>query len=227
MQKFGIFDSLRCLITATCLRRTKANYSKALDLPQKYEFTESVDLDDETRELYNFFKRQSYLLATSKQQQQQQLQNTGGKRSAPPRTLVLIGILRLICNHGEQLLPEAARAVWSKHGTLVDWNTLQAGVPKCDMCGSEIEGGDAMSSTEFACQHTICDTCACSSDDNGIVSEVSVCPGCQIPSTSKLIPQIKSSVPSRSYKPSAKVTALLQNLANDSRTCDEEMPFKR
>lgn len=58
---------LRKLVRATCLRRTKVNPRLALELrlPVKSERVERVELGEGEAEMYAFFKRRFYLLATA------------------------------------------------------------------------------------------------------------------------------------------------------------------
>jgi SNF2 family DNA or RNA helicase len=210
--------TLRRLVAATCLRRTKATHASALGLSRKTEQVELVEMSSNDRQLYEFFKRRSYLVAD--------LKNTAnGLKSSSVRmtatknanTLVLIGILRLICNHGEALLSESALKAWKNQDTsLVGWEMLKSGVRMCDSCAVEIEDFNTSESIveEFACGHVVCECCASKihSSDNS-----SSCPKCRkSPSKapSPALSKVESESSSRErYPPSAKVKALLRNLA--------------
>ena len=67
--------------------------------------------------------------------------------------LVFIGLLRLVCNHGEALLSDSALKAWkNRDASWISWAMLESGVRSCGSCGSEIEDLDTSESTvgEFA-----------------------------------------------------------------------------
>ncbi|KAJ6447271.1 metalloprotease protein [Purpureocillium lavendulum] len=126
------FVMLRKVVSATCLRRTKAAYATMLNLPPKRELVERVTLGRKDRELYDFFKRFSYLTAG--------LDKTSRTKSAP-YILVLISMLRLICDHGKALLPKSALAAWeNRDESALTLEMLEANVKRCVSCSCEIEG---------------------------------------------------------------------------------------
>lgn len=114
------FERLRKLIEATCLRRTKAICLSNLGLPPKHEERPvELELDEASQTLYQFFTRRATTLA--------RIATKALKNGAPTDSnenfLTLIGILRLICDHGGDLLPEAALNAWKrKNAASVDWN---------------------------------------------------------------------------------------------------------
>ncbi|KAL4877425.1 SNF2 family N-terminal domain-containing protein [Aspergillus karnatakaensis] len=95
---------LQYLVAATSFRRTKAMVKSAVELPRKMERSETVQLTGEDRDLYEFFKAKASKAAS-------QIQGAGIEEQKQ-NTLAIINILRLICNHGEQLLPDSAVAAW-------------------------------------------------------------------------------------------------------------------
>ncbi|KAJ9150780.1 Helicase, C-terminal [Pleurostoma richardsiae] len=122
---------LRKLVRATCLRRTKAHpyLASTLKLPRKTERVEIVELAPYERELYNFFKRRSYLLAAedvspdleaggpkAMKRRRKPAKKGRGSESLPRKNagniIVLISVLRMICDHGETLLPRIALEAW-------------------------------------------------------------------------------------------------------------------
>ncbi len=129
---------LRRLVRATCLRRTKAHprLASTLRLPAKNERVERVELGEAESEMYEFFKRQFYLLAAAtydaRGEQLSAAGPKGGSKEAVPKRprnkkqnvpgklrrknagniVVLLSVLRRICDHGEALLPQAALEVW-------------------------------------------------------------------------------------------------------------------
>ncbi|KAL3478348.1 hypothetical protein BJX99DRAFT_245653 [Aspergillus californicus] len=101
--------NLRCLVAATAFRRTKAMLETSVKLPLKRERVESVQLSSKDRELYEFFKAKASKTAS-------QLGGHGyveaGMQEKKENTLSIISIMRLICNHGEELLPTGAVNAW-------------------------------------------------------------------------------------------------------------------
>ncbi|RYP52173.1 hypothetical protein DL768_002615 [Monosporascus sp. mg162] len=221
------FQKLKRLVQCTCLRRTKEKYAAALELPRKTEIVELVEMSDTDRELYEFFKRRSYLLADGKRLTQQNEGLSGGNKNI----LVLINVLRLICNHGEDLLPSAALRAWkNRDPSPIYLETLQHGMRKCSCCGRDIENnnGSEPAGTEFPCQHVICDTCNEIDQSDANVSESMTCPTCG--PRRKASKDLGKAARSK-YNPSAKVKALMKNLLQDQQSgrpgCSVGQPNKR
>ncbi|KAL4885942.1 SNF2 family N-terminal domain-containing protein [Aspergillus karnatakaensis] len=88
---------------------SKSNHSAELDLPRKLEKIEYVSMGRDDRELYEFFNRFSF--------------------SNTKSILVLISMLRLICDYGEVLLTERALKAWRERDEkLLSWGILEANV---------------------------------------------------------------------------------------------------
>lgn len=119
--------TLQYLVTATALRRTKAILNMALELPQKHEKIESVQLGSTDRALYNFFKARASKTATQLSGKKDVTEVTEDKKE---NTLTLINIMRLICNHGKCLLSPTAVQTWESrediysttHGKIISDN---------------------------------------------------------------------------------------------------------
>ncbi|KAI1770678.1 SNF2 family N-terminal domain-containing protein [Hypoxylon cercidicola] len=97
---------LRRLVTSTCLRRTKDSIRDDLELPPRIDKECMVRMDHEDQELYNFFQTRvsgfvSGLLSNDKVE----------KSRRNGHILPLINILRLICNHGQSLVPQRVQQV--------------------------------------------------------------------------------------------------------------------
>ncbi|KAK7731901.1 hypothetical protein SLS63_005199 [Diaporthe eres] len=231
--------TLRKLVRATCLRRTKAHpaLASALQLPRKSERVEAVVLAEDERELYNFFKRRSYLLAGEAaaveakpgaspspaiKPRRRRKKPTGG--NAPRKTtgniMVLLFVLRIICDHGEALLPRAALDAWRSHDAAgVGWSLLETAAdatgPSCCVCGTAV-GGEEVERRErdvvdFACRrHVVCEACVGLEEDNARPA----CLACGLANGVDGVPS--SSSPSRAldaeYRPSSKVAAMLRNV---------------
>ncbi|KAJ2997233.1 hypothetical protein NUW58_g706 [Xylaria curta] len=182
------FKTLRKLVRATCLRRTKAapNLSAALELTRKTERAQVVELSPEEREIYEFFKRRSFLLIPkdsdiksktgSKANIRVRKRNGVGTRKtglqAAPRKntgniIVLISILRMICNHGEALLPKIALEAWRNRDTVpISWSILQSASSskrKCCICDQEITFSEGQAEGDviyLSChEHVACEAC--------------------------------------------------------------------
>ncbi|KAJ4243152.1 hypothetical protein NW757_011478 [Fusarium falciforme] len=207
-------EMLRKVVAATCLRRTKADHAKMLNLPRKMEHVERVEMGRNDRRLYEFFKRFSYLTAG--------LDKTSKKRAAT-NILVLISMLRLICDHGEALLPDSALTAWrNRDENALTWEILESTTKRCVSCDCQIEElGAAESLTEaLGCGHFLCGDCAAKL--RGSASQLT-CPKCGITASMSPPAGNSSGLPlSRSafgsplrprYPPSAKVEALLRNIS--------------
>ncbi|KAF5674657.1 helicase-like transcription factor [Fusarium circinatum] len=101
---------LRMLVEATCLRRTKSSISQALPPPTVCE--ERVDLHPYDRALYDFFESEAAknALNLSNGYSTNRIANSVTEKK---NVLSLIQNLRLICDHGEDLLPDADIEAWS------------------------------------------------------------------------------------------------------------------
>ncbi|KAI5458906.1 SNF2 family N-terminal domain-containing protein [Mariannaea sp. PMI_226] len=202
---------LRKVVAATCLRRTKADGGLMLNLPQKTELVERVEMSRNDRRLYEFFKRFSYLNAG--------LSRTSKKKAAN-NILVLISMLRLICDHGEALLPESALTAWrNRDESALTWKMLESSIKLCVSCRCQIEEMSTIeSATEvLGCGHIFCGSCVARSRN----SESQIpCPKCSMgesmatrdgdgitPSQSSQMNPLRPQ-----YPPSAKVEALLRNI---------------
>jgi SNF2 family DNA or RNA helicase len=210
--------TLRKLVAATCLRRTKAHYASTLDLTQKTELLEPVEMTPHERQLYEFFKRRTYLIAgfevTANKLEGQEKRKTSLKYT---NMLVVIGLLRLICNHGEALLSESALKAWkNREASSITWEMLESSVRRCDSCGREIEDMDNIESIqgELACGHVVCDACASKTQSPSSSSYCLKCGKLRSAGTSPSPSHAKYEFNSKErYLPSSKVKALLRNLA--------------
>lgn len=99
-------ERLRKLVAATCLRRTKDHVQNQLRLPPRIEREHLINLNSEEQSLYDFFKSRASPLARKFTRQSEADKAQWGTM------LSIINFLRLICNHGEQLLPAAMLEPW-------------------------------------------------------------------------------------------------------------------
>lgn len=213
------FTRLRALIQATCLRRTKQSIGETLKLPEKEEVNVVLTLNPADRELYDFFKIQAAtairtLQTTATPTRPERTQLTGGGGWSR-HILPLINNLRLICDHGEDLLPETAVRAWRERDLdSVDWWSVTAGLQKCDSCGVEPKEDDAITfPVKLSCGHIICTSCCADKDTSERPSTQTPCTKCfrksPIPSQAGI---------SKDYHPSVKIEALLKNLASEGST---------
>jgi SNF2 family DNA or RNA helicase len=203
------FNTLRDLIRATCLRRTKDMTQNSLKLPGRIERIEEIKLHQADQVVYDFFREKTAKIAAGLAGR-----DSGSSRRSKGKgsdILTLINFLRRICNHGLDLLPRSALEAWrSKNNTSVDWQMMQNCNKVCDLCGSIIEEVASFSDDipEFHCHHSICTICSMQSG-NTSVDEAQKCPKC---AATRATSGNSSSKPEYSVRLSAKVEALMKNL---------------
>lgn len=204
---------LQTLIKATCLRRTKKSVNDSLELPSRLEKTEVIELHEYDREIYTFFKEITATIAA----------DSSTRHSGPPKhedfkesnILSLINFLRLICNHGKDLLAPSALAAWETRGsTSIDWLAMQK-LRRCDWCGVEPEVNTKSTTPEFHCEHIICADCVQQNASESV--EEAYCPKCAR-DRSEIAHSSSDSPAWRPVQRSAKVEALLRNLANEQKS---------
>ncbi|KAF5532217.1 SNF2 family domain-containing protein [Fusarium mexicanum] len=178
------------------------------------ERVEIIDMGREDRRLYEFFKRFSYLTAG--------LDKISKKKPAT-NILVLISMLRLICNHGEALLPEAALKAWKERdSSVLSWEVLEANIKRCISCKSEIEESETAASLteDLPCGHTFCSRCASKLQSS---TRLTPCLQCGLSAESQATPitgvslSLSGAMSGNASKPipppSAKVQALIRNIS--------------
>ncbi|KAL9115841.1 MAG: hypothetical protein Q9227_000209 [Pyrenula ochraceoflavens] len=209
-QKAHSLKRLQDLIRATCLRRTKQSVNQSLELPKRLEKTEAIDLHPLDRELYDFFKDITATIAENN------LPKTGGPSKyddfKDSNILSLINFLRLICNHGADLLPPLALAAWNtRDRSSVDWQMMQKWRSRCDLCNVDI-GTSILTyhdNARLSCEHTICASCARQNTTNS--TEEAACAKCAWERNSSVARDNR--MPITGYvRHSAKVEVLLRNL---------------
>lgn len=212
---------LENLVRATCLRRTKSLNSTLFKLPERSEKIEWIELFPEDRDLYKFFKMKTAKIASELSQRNSSI----GKSDQQKETniLTLINFLRLICDHGEHLLPSSALEAWTARGSgSIDWQMMLAQKAKCDVCGVYVEelGASVSKNLEYECQHSICLTCAIGSQKDE-VNDGLTCPKC----TEGI--GLNSQQSNKFIRPSAKIEKLIQNIRKEQLSGCEGDPFPR
>ena len=224
------WQRLESLIRATCLRRTKSLNSALFRMPPRFEKIEWVELSPEDRELYTFFQLKTAEVVSEFSRCQHDAGKAGRRNEI--NTLTLINFLRLICDHGEHLLPSSALEAWkTRKSGLIDWQMMRTVKARCDICGVYIDEVYAPVSIdyEYQCQHSICPACASASSQMDKADDSPTCPKClsQIVSGAD---RLISQAPRSFIRPSAKVEKLIHNLRQEQvlgSVGDQKLPRKR
>ncbi|KAI0442355.1 SNF2 family N-terminal domain-containing protein [Xylaria telfairii] len=189
-------ERLQELIRATCLRRMKeqALSSEEITLPQRSEMVHEVHLHQDDQNLYDAIKTLCVTRAAGLQAWPKEGQST---RSKDKNILLLINSMRLVCNHGKALLPQAVIPLLEK--SLVasfDSSTKQIHFDDFSAYerGNENNDFGTDDQTPISVQYT---TSRESSQE--IEMEIDVLGGEDV----------------SAYRPSAKVLAILQNLERE------------
>ena len=210
-------DSLRRrekVVRATCLRRTKSLNSILFKMPLRSDKVEMVDLSPEDRELYKFFELRIAQVISELSRRQPKAGKTGQRNENS--TLAVINFLRLICDHGEHLLPSSALEAWKTgKGELIDWQMMRTIEARCDICRVYVNEHKASVSMnlKYQCQHSICLACVTSSQKDK-EDEGSTCPKCSKQTVSET-ESLFSPFPRPFIRPSAKVEKLIHNLRQE------------
>lgn len=205
-------ERLKDLVRATCLRRTKKSPGISLDLQGLVENIEHVHLHNEDQELYHFFRKKTAEIAANIRLEKGIKMKD--KASKDENILSLINILRLICNHGKDLLPLKALNAWNQREAVsVDWQMMKTCRRACEMCGEDLEDGDELPSrpeSRLASGYNlICALCAASMEnDTSNVQPV------RRAKTKQELTTVASS------RPSAKIQSLISMLHRERRTSD-------
>jgi len=225
-EKPNSLERVQKLVKATCLRRTKRSVERSCKLPQKVQKTEEIQFQEADQEIYNYFKKKTAKIAkgifTSN------LKLSKHKQPEETNVLSLINFLRLICNHGELLLPAPALKAWrARDDRSVDWRMMQICRKRCHSCGVDME-----------------ETASVEPRDPGSPSESNICAECAISGNSAAlgVEHISLDLPSQpdtgnsshtpqpshiSFCPSAKVEALLRNLRMEQQEANCQDPRRR
>lgn len=222
------YRRLENLVKATCLRRTKTMIGHSFDLPQRIEEVEWIDLHLTDQRLYDFFKLKTENIASRFTLDDPKAFGLDGLKEN--NIIVLINFLRLICNHGTQLLSESAREAWrSRDSASIDWQTMREYRERCNMCEREVDGTDLLPSTniQLACRHFICVSCVFRAGQRTTEEKVN-CLKCAIALGSHEV-RGRSSQAATTIPPSAKIEALLRKLQHDQAPSHQrvENPIKR
>lgn len=195
--------NLRSLIHATTLRRTKETLGIGIDSKGRTDLTVKLQFTLEERELYEFFKRNTY-------ESVEEMFESYGVLNAVGSIFKAILRLRQISNHGLKLLPPGAIQAFRAHKE--EKVVRLRDDESCESCGLEISF-DKMSKEENvfgSCGHFICTACVGSARKIEGATETA-CPVCTEQSRTASADSGDIRIP-EPYIPSSKVQALLQNL---------------
>lgn len=199
--------NLQELVRATCLRRTKKKVllSGTFTLPTRFEKIQNVYLHPDDQVLYDSVKEAAQKVAANFDKEPRKNSPGADKDN---NILILLNTLRLICNHGKQLMPEIMERMIEKGLTPQHGPGNSINDNECSSCGGEI---DDRSSTTMD-QKPLCDNCA-NSEQNLTKMELQAE---SVHREAGLTFQSHSPGRNRSeniiHQPSAKVLALLMNL---------------
>ncbi|KAI8630297.1 SNF2 family N-terminal domain-containing protein [Xylariaceae sp. FL1651] len=189
-------ERLQRLIRATCLRRMKEKIlsSNDLKLPLRSEMIHEIYLHQDDKDLYDAIKKLCAETAAGLDERPEAGLLPKGKGK---NILLLINSLRLICNHGERLLPDKMKRLREENSvSCFESGMKQVYSARCSVCDGEID--DDVTRTED--QDPICFNCVDSEVDSHIIGMKGDLLG-------------KRSI--SDYRPSAKVLALLENLKGE------------
>ena len=208
-------NRLQDLIKATCLRRTKKMIKKSLELPPRRERTEFIELNETDRELYTYFKERTAAIAASFLSPTTEKAKSGGLEES--NILSLINFLRLICNHGTDLLPPSVVAAWeARDGVSIDWQSMQRWKNRSDVSDANTELTDHTShnSPQPDEENTIRADPSPHGRSDPEEEEVQLLSG----ALEGMGDSNSRELASRGIRASAKVQALLRNLHHEQRT---------
>jgi SNF2 family DNA or RNA helicase len=222
-QKPGALEKLQDLIRVTCLRRTKRLVKDTVDLPSFSERVQVVQFHPRDREIYNFFKqRTSQIAARSLKAGSPELEGL-----EDTNIISLLNFLRLVCNHGEDLLLTGALKAWkARDSALIDWEMMLSNKQWCEVCNAElkISSSPMSSSPSSRGQQLVCSSCASSSEGYEALEDEgtpAIIPAShQSPSFGR--PNIRTT--GSLTQPSAKIEALLKNLHQEQRPANHPDP---
>lgn len=217
---FGI-QRLQALVRATCLRRTKQQTldSGLLSLPQRFERIEYVRLHTDDQGLYDLVKRANQKLSAGLDTP---LQKDASERENKKNVMVLLNSLRLICDHGKELVPRLAKSIMEKSSlSIIDRNQEQTDASSCSSCGGESDRSSAFTGPrDFLCIN--CANSETTTSDIQYNTRLETRKGAsayQIASIDGM---------GSATKPSAKVVALIKNLRQEASISDPtNKPRKR
>lgn len=215
-------ETLRKLVYATSLRRTKDSINDELRLPERRIVENPVYLTEKERKDYNVLKH-SYASI---------LYEDDGMDISHRFTASImqtIARLRQFCDHGLDLLPRKVHQLFDDPTTTerVSWNLFDA-LEVCAVCRTPVNE-DSPDQDSLDCGHYMCSRCQKKISDEEILIDI-VCKLCDQGTaksgSSSPYPSMQLTAATINYVPSSKVQALLQNLIAE-RQSSSYQPIKR
>jgi SNF2 family DNA or RNA helicase len=131
-------ERFRDLVRATCLRRTKEFLKLSVGLLEPMEKIKHVKLDHDDQEIYDFFRNKTASIAENMRRGSEGGTNLQSSKNG--NVLSLMNFLRLICNHGKDILPPSALLLWAaQDARTADWDVTLAAQKACSRCGEILE----------------------------------------------------------------------------------------
>lgn len=201
---------LQELVRATCLRRTKqqALASGLLSLPHRTERTCQVHLLPDDQALYGAVTKFLQKIAAGSDKQRKDV----SAKAKGENVMALLNYLRLICNHGEELVPHLPKVFMDKGpASCIDQVQGEIHANACSSCGGETDGSSA-----FTGPHGfLCIDCAhleTKPSDPQLRRQVEQKEGKSASESTSF----GKSMSDKCVRPSAKVVALLNNLRHEA-----------
>lgn len=217
-------ETLRKLVQATSLRRTKDSVFGELHLPQRHNRTNDIVLDAEERHLYEILKNSYAMILEA---------STTSEAQSTSCIFQTILRLRQFCDHGMDLLPHSALTVFedSMDNKLLAEELLKAS-QICALCKKIIKDKDE-SIEKFElfldCGHQLCSRCEKKQQEDTAAANVAckICSESRTPGNLSPFPYSSGAMDvDTPCKPSSKVKALIQNLEAE-RNVGASPPIKR
>ncbi|KAF7527351.1 hypothetical protein G7054_g10485 [Neopestalotiopsis clavispora] len=207
-------DRLQRLIRATCLRRLKRNCPLPTDfqLPPRFEETKEIRLNEVDQILYDEIKEFAKKAAAGLDEQSR---GRDAPHSKQMNMLPFINALRLICDHGKELLPHYVESIISKGFVPQSSpNTRQPYGGKCIGCQGELDE----TILDLDGPNSICTNCLNSEEPSSSTTKRHT-----VDSKDQVLSRMqgrygKLGLGDSSHQPSAKVLALLENLKSEKMT---------
>lgn len=220
-KELGI-QQLQELARATCLRRTKEKVlaSGVLALPHCSKRTQYVHLHPDDQVLYETVKKASQKIATGLDKSPR---GDVSVKTSEETVMVLVNSLRLICNHGKELIPQMARSIIERSSaSCVDQLERPSHAIACSSCGRETDSSSAFTGAQDLCIE--CAKLETTPSDPQLQPEDEHMEG----ESASQPASMGKSTPGKGFRRSAKVDALIKNLRQEASISDHtDKPRKR
>lgn len=202
---------LQELVRATCLRRTKQQTlaSGLLRLPRRTEKTCLVNLHPDDQILYDSVKK---VLQKTASGSDKSLRKDVSAKAKEKNVMVLLNSLRLICNHGEELVPQFVKSITGESSaSYIDHMQRHIDTAACSSCGGETDGSSVFTGS----QGTLCLDCA-NLERVPPVPQLELTLEQRDGNWNSQSASMGKSTFGKAVRPSAKVVALLNNLRQEA-----------